>query len=271
VISGHNVIGVHDLARKPTLSPSKITTYLACPSKYRWSYVDDRGKWYLRSKSYYSFGSSLHAVLQRFHDQCDRGVTTTEQAVAALEESWIQAGYSSQDEMMQAMSEGKAIVEKYVENVATMPVTARTLFVEKQMRVDLGPFVLLGRLDRVDEHEDGTIEVVDYKSGRGSVSEEDVATDLAMGCYQLLLREHFPEQKVIASIIALRTGEKATAGFSDDDAAQFKQDLVFLGIEILERDYENMVPIGKPLCMECDFQPLCRRHEEFELSSMESP
>ena len=64
---------------------------------------------------------------------------------------------------MQAMSEGKAIVEKYVEAVATLPVTAMTIWVEKQLRADLGPFVLLGRLDRVDEHEDGTVEVVDYK------------------------------------------------------------------------------------------------------------
>lgn len=256
------------MARKPTLSPSKITTYLACPSKFRWTYVDDRGKWYLRSKSYYSFGSSLHSVLQRFHDQGDQGVTTTAQAVAALEESWIQAGYSSQDEMMQAMSEGKAIVEKYVETIAAMPVTAKTLFVEKQIRADLGPFVLLGRLDRVDEHEDGTIEVVDYKSGRGTVNPEEVATDLAMGCYQLLLREHFPDRPVTASIIALRTGDKATAGFTNEEAEQFKRDLIVLGSEILERDYEGLVPVGKPLCFDCDFQPMCKRHEDFVMPTV---
>jgi len=257
------------LARRPTLSPSKLTTYLACPVKYKWTYIDDRGKWYLRSKSYYSFGSSLHSVLQRFHDEGDTGVVTTEQAVAALEESWIQAGYSSQDEMMQAMSEGKAIVEKYVEAVATLPVTARTLYVEKQLRVDLGPFVLLGRLDRVDQHEDGTIEVVDYKSGRGTVSAEDVANDLAMECYQLLLRFHFPDSNVVASIIALRSGDKATSGFTNEEAEQFKTDLVALGQEILERDYENLGPIGKQLCHFCDFLPLCKKHPEFELPKLE--
>lgn len=251
------------MSRKPTLSPSKISTYLACPVKYKWTYLDDRGKWYLRSKSYYSFGTSLHAVLQRFHDEGDQGVTTSTQAVAALEESWISAGYDSQDEMMQALSEGKSIVEKYVDAVASQPVTAKTILVEKSLRLDLGDFVLLGRLDRVDEGDDGTIEVVDYKSGRETVTSDEVATDLAMGCYQLLLREAYPGKKVVASIIALRSGDKATSGFSDQEAEGFRRDIEFIGGEILHRDYENLVPVRKPLCEGCDFVDLCSKHPDY--------
>lgn len=253
------------MPRKPTLSPSKIATYLACPVKYKWTYVDDRGKWFLRSKSYYSFGSSLHAVLQRFHDSGDTGVSTTHEAVAALEESWIEAGYSSQDEMHQAMAEGKAIVESYIESVQAQPVSAETLFVEKLLRADLGPFVLLGRLDRIDEHADGTIEVIDYKSGRGSVTPEDVASDLAMNCYQVLLREHFPGRPVRATIVALRTGASASASISDADAQAFLADLVVLGQEILARYYESIEPVGKALCHHCDFLPLCEKHDGFNL------
>lgn len=249
---------------KPTLSPSKITTYLACPTKYRLTYLDPRGKWYLRSKSYYSFGTSLHAVLQRFHDSGDQGVETTEQAVAALEESWVDAGYSSQDEMMQALSEGKSILEKYVEAAVSRPATARTMWVEKSLRLDLGPFVLLGRLDRVDEHDDGTVEVVDYKTGRGSVTEADVATDLAMCCYQSLLRDRFPDRPVRATIMAVRTGASASASMSDKDSEEFLRDVRMIGEEILNRDYESLVPSFRDLCRDCDFLPLCKKHEDYD-------
>lgn len=235
---------------------------------YKWTYADDRGKWYLRSKSYFSFGTTLHTVLQRFHDSGDAGVGTAEQAVAALEESWIQAGFTSQDEMMQALSEGKAIVEKYIEAVSAEPTTSQTIFVEKQLRTDLGPFELVGRLDRVDEHEDGSLEIIDYKSGRESVSAEEVATDLAMGCYQLLLRDHFPDQPVSATIIALQTGSRATAALSSDEMKQFRSDLTFIGTEILNRDYENIEPVPKRLCGGCDFLPLCRRHPEFNIEDL---
>ena len=71
------------MARKQTLSPSKITTYLACPVKFGWTYLDPRGKWYLKSKSYYSFGSTLHKVLERFHNAGDTGVTTVGDALQA--------------------------------------------------------------------------------------------------------------------------------------------------------------------------------------------
>jgi putative RecB family exonuclease len=255
------------VAKKPTLSPSKITTYLACPDKYKWTYVDDRGKWYLRSRSYYSFGSTLHSVLQRFHDSGDHGVTTTHEAVAALEESWIEAGYSSQEEMMQAMAEGKVIIENYIDNFRAQPVTAETVYIEKLMRRDLGPFVLIGRLDRVDQHKDGTIEIVDYKSGRQSLAAEDVATDLAMNCYALLLQDKHPGCAIVASIIALRTNTKATFAFDPKELDVFRSDVQVLGEEILSRDFTALLPVSKPLCKNCDFLALCRKHEDFTFAS----
>ncbi|MBS1707335.1 MAG: PD-(D/E)XK nuclease family protein [Armatimonadetes bacterium] len=249
------------MIRKPTLSPSKITTYLACPTKYALTYVDPRGRWYLKSKSYYSFGTTLHAVLQRFHDAGDTGVTTSHEAVAALEESWIDAGYSSQEEMMEAQAEGKAIVADYIEAVQREPVTAKTLFVEKSMRLDMGEFDLIGRIDRVDEREDGTLEIIDYKSGRQAVSESDVADDLAMACYQLMLRAAYPGREVVATIIALRSRSKATASLEDADA--LTEDLQAIGKEILHRDYENLAPTPKPLCHDCDFLAFCRKNQDF--------
>ncbi|MBW7928955.1 MAG: PD-(D/E)XK nuclease family protein [Fimbriimonadaceae bacterium] len=103
------------MARKPTLSPSRISTYLACPVKYRWTYVDSRGHWYARAKSYYSFGLTLHRVLEAFHSSGDRGVPTAHEAIAAMEENWMDAGYSSPDEMADAIGEGKQILERYAE------------------------------------------------------------------------------------------------------------------------------------------------------------
>ena len=258
------------MARKPTLSPSKISTYLACPDKYKWTYVDDRGKWFLRSKSYFSFGSTLHSVLQRFHDAGDEGVTTTHQAVAALEENWIDAGYTSQEEMMQAMAEGKEMIATYIESFKAQPVTAETIYIEKSLRRDLGPFVLMGRIDRVDQHKDGALEIVDYKSGRQNVSAEDVATDLAMNCYALLLQDKHPGSKLGASIVALRTGAKATVDFDPKELDTFLSDLISLGGEILARDYESLVPVPKRLCLTCDFLPLCKRHPEFSLEGISS-
>ncbi|MBX3096760.1 MAG: PD-(D/E)XK nuclease family protein [Fimbriimonadaceae bacterium] len=252
--------------RKPSLSPSRISTYLACPVKYKWTYVDGRGKWLIRSKSYYSFGSSLHHVLQRFHDAEDTGVTTVHEALAAAEEGWIDAGYGSQAEMMEALAEGKDIIQNYIDDIARQPTTKQTLFVEKTLRKDFGTFVLLGRIDRLDEHDDGTLDVVDYKSGRAGVTEEEVKGDLAMQIYQLLVREKNPGRTVQATIYALRTGVHASASLSDEEVTQLEADLQLLADEILNRDYESLTPVYKSICPQCDFRSLCQKDPEFAAS-----
>lgn len=257
--------------RRPTLSPSKLTTYLACPTMYLWTYVDSRGNWYRRARRNFSFGTSLHHALQRFHDTNDIGIQTVDQAVAALEENWVEAGYSSQDEMLQDLAEGKQILERHIERHWAEAPTQATLYVEKTLTLDLGRFVLRGRVDRVDEHEDGTLEVIDYKTGRESVEAEDVAGSLAMSCYQLLLKEAVPGHRVIATIVAVRSGAKASSEMDETALAQLREDLVTLGNEILDRDWQGHEPVGKALCSGCDFLPLCRRSPGFTAPDEASP
>jgi RecB family exonuclease len=250
--------------RKPTLSPTKISNFLACPHKYYWTYVDPKGRWYLRAKSYYSFGSTLHKILQRFHDSSDNGVESTHQALAAYEDGWIEAGFSSYEEMQDAFGEGKQILERYVEESLQDQQPNKVFMVEKQLRKAFGEdFDLIGRLDRVDEHPDGTLEIIDYKSGRQSVSEEDVASDLAMSIYQLLLKDKFPDRPVKATILALRSGIRASYSLSGDELAELEEDLLHLGRIILGSNWEERRPSPKPLCQYCDFGPLCGKDPEF--------
>jgi len=236
--------------------------------KYRWTYLDEQGRWYLRAKSYYSFGSTLHKVLERFHDSGDLGVTTTEEILAAYEESWIDAGYSSAEEMAEAFGEGREILERYVASPPAKLEGAKTLFVEKQLRKDFGHFALVGRLDRVDEYEDGTLEVVDYKSGRSEVTDEQVANDFAMAVYQLLLRHKYPGRPVRARIVAVRSGTSAVASMDDEQAAEFEFILIEIAQAIFgKEEFFEEIPAYKGLCAKCDFLPLCRKYEAFEEAS----
>ena len=226
--------------------------------------MDERGKWYIKSKYYYSFGSSLHRALQRFHDSGDTGVTDAQTAIAALEETWIDAGYRSPQEMQEALGDGKRLLEKYVIEADKNIGEAEVLFVEKRLRLDMGDFVIQGIVDRLDKLPDGRLRVVDYKSGRQSVSSEEIVNDIAMCTYQLMASELFPEYtSVEMSIIALRTLDQAFAEMDPSELTQFKQDILTLGTEIINRDYETMEPVPKELCHDCDFLKLCQKHPDF--------
>lgn len=232
--------------------------------------MDERGRWYLRSKSYYSFGAAIHKVLERLHDGSDTDVSTLEEAMGAYEESWIDTGFSSPEEMQEAFGDGKELLQRYMERHAAAPSQAKVLMVEKQLRMAFGEdFDLIGRLDRLDEHPDGTLEIIDYKSGRQEVSAEDVHSDIAMSIYQLLLRERYPDRPIRATIVALRSGTSATASLSGEELDVLKQDLWELGRMILGANWEERTPNLRRLCRTCDFLPLCQRDREFaaELAS----
>jgi RecB family exonuclease len=190
-------------------------------------------------------------------------VQTASEATAALEENWISAGYSSPEEAAEALSEGRNIIASYVEAAAALPSTANTLFVERQFRLDMGEFVLIGRIDRVDELDESTLEIIDYKSGRSSTDSDELLHDIAMNCYQLLIRSRFPGKRVLSTIIALRTNDSTSAEPDEEQLKVFESDLTALGREMLNRDYEAMEPTWKPICSNCDFLTLCLRHPEF--------
>lgn len=256
--AAHKTAARKGQGRKPTLSPTRIDTYLECAVKYRYIYKDKIGRFFMRAKPYYSFGSTLHHVLQEFHEQ---GAThTAEEIVEEMQQTWIGAGYATEEQEQAHREAGQQIVQAYhaafQERAAAQ---VETLATEKTISYDMGRFRLSGRVDRIDRHADGSLEILDYKSGRWETTPEEVANDLAMSCYQLILKRLYPESPVFATIYCLRSGITASAAWSDEDRAEFERDLRALGDEILDRNYEELEPERMALCDHCDFLSLCER------------
>lgn len=252
------------MPRKPTLSPSKITTYLACALKYRWTFVHPH-RWLVRAKHYYSFGSSLHAVLEKVYERGDGGIEAHE-LDAVYDENWIDAGYVSSEAMQEAYGEGKEMIEQFLDEERQLPKFGKTLAVEKLLRLDMGNFDLVGRIDRLVLAEDGAIEIIDYKTRRPSLSSEEVKHDIAMSAYQLLVRSSYADyqgEEVRARLVSLGSGESAAASLNAEELEEFAFDLKELGNHILNHEWYEIQAAYKPICRLCDFQTLCLRDPEF--------
>lgn len=254
------------MPRRPTLSPSKLTCYLACPHKYYWTYVNPKGQWFLKTHRYFTFGQSLHRTLEAFHRNGDTGVPVREALAAALEENWLDSGYTSADEQEVAFGRAKEIVERVADQVATTPSTTEVLYIEKSLRKPMGDWDLIGRADRIDRHcdEPETLDVVDYKSGRDSVTEEDIAQDVAMSSYALMVRDLFPSVRIRGTIHALRANRIVSHDFSNDELDEFAVAVREVGDGIFNHHWEEMPPVRKALCAKCDFLPLCKRVPGFD-------
>ena len=246
--------------RKPVLSPTRIQTYLTCRVKYYWAYLSPLGRRFRRQNPALALGANLHRVLQVFHQLGGAETLSREQVAHALETLWSAAGFETPEQSEAHKQLGHALMADYYDRQATQPSPSRTLFTEKMLRMDRGDYVLVGRLDRVDEHPDGTLEIIDYKSQREVVTQEQVANDLALYCYALLLQHYYPNRPLWVSIYALRAGEKATVALTRDQLQEFAQLLDDVAQQILHADFETLQPEPIPHCEVCEYLPLCARH-----------
>lgn len=242
------------MPRKPFLSPTRLSTYLECPVEYRYVYVDRIGRFYRRPRPGYSFGATLHNVLRGFHSATP--LCSADELVARLDGAWISAGYESAEQERTHRDLAEQILREYHGRALRREAAGiETLWVEHRVTYDAGDLGLEGRLDRVDRHPDGTLEIVDYKSGRDATSQEDLDADLAMRVYQLILMRQVPESRIVATIHALRTGQETTTELANADS--FEAEVLGLARETLTRDLSAVPPSPIPACEVCDFRRRC--------------
>ncbi len=257
--SGNGKVVRPAVNRKPVLSPTKINTFLECAVKYRYTYIDKVGRYYMHARPGFSFGSTLHQVLQQFHER--GGALTADEMAAGLEEKWIGAGYESAQEERDHQEAALEIVSAYhaahQERAALQAVTIAT---EKTISCDMGRFKLTGRVDRVDRYPDGTLDVVDYKSGRLEVAVEEVAGSLAMCCYQLIMRSLYPDAPIRGTIYCLRSGVSASYALDGASLEEFAADIVSIGNRILDTGWDALRPVEIDICPECDFLSRCQTY-----------
>jgi len=176
--------------KKPEFSPTRLRSFLSCPMMYRLDYVDKVGRFYHRARAGFTFGSTLHQALQTFHQDGGTAAVSAPELVAMMETVWQSQGYESAAHEAEYKVEAVRILEVYHAASEARAEETRPFLIEKMLKWDMGPFVLTGRIDRIDEHlSDGALEIVDYKSGRMSVTEADVKSALAMSICCIFLRK----------------------------------------------------------------------------------
>jgi putative RecB family exonuclease len=248
--------------RKLSLSPTRIATYLACLTMYKYDYIDKIGKFYHKSRAGNSFGATLHQALQQFHEAGGAAFENADDLGARALAAWRPAGFVDAAEELAHKELAIEVLKEYHVQAVQRVESTRVFASEKMLKFDMGPFFLTGRVDRIDEHlADGAVEIIDYKSGRLEITEEHVRDALAMSIYQLLAKKLYPERRVFATIVALRSGHSASFELSSDQLEVWEDDIREIGRQIVEKDWDSVRPVYLPdICPTCDFLSRCTRY-----------
>ena len=168
-----------------TCTPTRLTTWLDCPRRYRMSYLDRPVPPKGPPWAHNSLGASVHNTLAGWW-RLPFARRTVEAAGALLDQGWITEGYASDAQSARYRDWARGMVEAYV---AGLDPAEEPAGVERTVATRTDVIAVSGRIDRLDARPlpDGRTElvVVDYKTGRHVLSVDDARSSLALALYAL--------------------------------------------------------------------------------------
>lgn len=162
------------------LSYSQIQTFLMCPLRYKLQYLLKIPQPEVEATS---FGATIHTSLEQFYREFKLDQTIgLKKLLDIYKSSWIPVGYSSQVQQEKTKRVGEQMLKRYFEKLHDPK--ARILDLEKFFTLKIDDISIVGVLDRVDEKENGGLEIIDYKTGK-MIQEKEVVTNLQLSIYLL--------------------------------------------------------------------------------------
>src|SRR5258708_19574891 len=134
------------------------------------------------------YGGSIHRILKTYFDSIQLGRPKTDEELIDLFRQDL-AG-----EKIQEKDQHEPYEEQGIEHPREFLATPRTLpppqvlHTEQSFEIKIGATTVSGRIDRIDRREDGTVAIVDYKTGKAK-DQEDADESLQLSLYAIAARE----------------------------------------------------------------------------------
>lgn len=250
-----------------SFSYSQISSFQTCPLQYKYAYIL---RIPIKGKYTFSFGSSVHQTLQKFFEQVKASVAveqvalfgeqhkqekklpTEAELIKIYDEVWIDDWYDSKSQQAEFKKKGREALKLFYsqwEKEKTIPER-----LENRFKLQVGEFVLSGAIDRVDRLPDGSVEIIDYKTGQSKEKlEPDNKRQLLI--YQLAAAQHLKEKVGKLTYYYVEDGKKLSFLGRTEDLEEIKEKIIATIEKIKQSEF---TPTPSPhLCKFCDFNKIC--------------
>src|SRR5450631_3814040 len=242
-------------------SPSRLLTWLDCPRRYRLQYLDRPRPPARPPRAHSSVGVVTHNVLRDFWDLAP-AERTPKSVERLVRQSWIDVGFRDPEQSAhwRALTTGR--VTEYLRGVDR---DRQPLGVERTVSLHTQTLALTGRLDRLDDRDCGLV-VVDYKTGRARLTDDDARTSLPLALYAVAVAAMFGRPCERVELHHLATGEvqvhehtPATLQRKLAEAESIALDLLKADTDYAEAAVDSPLfePQVSPICTWCDFRAHC--------------
>jgi DNA helicase II / ATP-dependent DNA helicase PcrA len=235
------------------LSYSQIQTFLDCPLHYKARYL-------LKLPSIptasLSFGNTVHLTMKDFYTDPGKDI------FELFKRNWIKEGYTSREQEQAFFAKGEKFLDHYLKT-EYIPERRPVLLEGKFMApviVNKRLIKIGGKIDRIDVLPDGSIEIIDYKTGANMMDEKEAGKSLQLSFYALAatrIKEppfmRKPED-IKLSLYYFEDQTKITTTRTAEQLQEAMEEIFKIADEISHSDFKCSRSI---LCRHCEFKMLC--------------
>ena len=249
-------------------TPTRLTTWLDCPRRYRFTYLERPAPQKGPPWAHNSMGASVHTALAGWY-RLPPPERTPARAGELLDQAWLSDGFRDEEQAAEARTRARAMVQRYAAGVDP---TEEPVGIERTVAMRTEVLALSGRIDRLDLRQiDGRqqLVVVDYKTGRHVLTTADARSSLALAVYAAAAARVLRQPCVRVELHHLPTGEVVVHDHTPESLARHLRraeaiareagaaDTAYRsGLAADEMD-EVFPPTVSPQCRWCDFSRHC--------------
>ena len=235
------------------VSPNKLKIWLECPRKYWHYYLHEPTKYQEPPRPFYTLGGAVHNTLNSFFSLVPQ-IRTKERLFDLLERYWQAArnqegGFTDLEEEKSYKERAVNMLENFYKNEDTVAVPYKLSPSSTKYVPLTGTVMLGGIIDRIDLEADGTLHIIDYKTGK-----EDRDDPHQLSIYSLLVKEWLKKNVSKLSYLHLESGNWSSQDSNEEKEKETKRFVIETANQIpkeLAKDY-FVCSLG-PSCPHCDY------------------
>jgi len=255
-----------------TLSPSKVDTFQGCRRLFKYRYLEQ--PFIPEENKYFLIGNIAHKVLEDLHkEQMDSSKLNWKSAMgrhfkAAVKTykayDKIKKGVITKDDLYSI----KMMMAKYLKHLKKNDVP-NVFQVEKLAKITFDGVVVWLKADRIDELNENSYKVIDYKSGSPATKKDELAS-VQIPSYGIWLRQLLPDADYIkGQYLYLKYVDSKrgihTYDISDEMMDQAKEKYLKVDRK-LKNGCDYRQNFKYKYCRWCDFRRHCLEDENDDLS-----
>ncbi len=254
-------------------SYSKLELFKKCKKQYHFSYLDPEispiKKQFYKPRDYKTKGNAVHGAITLFY-HLPKKKRTYEGIKKCLEQAWFSevdakkapplgksGGFLDLEHERSVYGDALRQLKnllKIEKNPSLFYMPTKNIWesfcdYENMIKPLEGDVMISGKFDRIDKLEDGSLRVIDFKTGKENGS------FFQLEFYKLLAEMNFSGKISQVSFYYLDTGKVKNFDANKIDSSEIKN-RILEKVDVVNKT-ERFFPTQTRLCDHCDFQEIC--------------